>query len=182
VWGWGQNQFGQIQPKSTDSYLSEVTQIVDAGISLIETSPDNSFAITDDYELKAWGNTAFDQLVSGTLDASTGIYTLHQDVVHAALGQGVIAYLDTNGDLMTAGLNDSGQLGRSSDDQTVASSASVTLPVEDTITSIVSGDRHFVYLTEVDEFYGFGDNRQGALGMGTTEQLNSPTLLSHNFD
>ncbi len=182
VWGWGQNQFGQINPASTAHYLSEATQVIDAGISAIETSPDNSLAISSDGALTAWGNTAFDQLASGTLDPETGIYTFNEKVTHAASGNGVIAYLDISGALMTAGLNDSWQLGRSTGDQIIASAAAVTLPKVDAITSIASGDRHFVYLTEADEIYGFGDNSQGALGMDAIERIDSPTLLTPNFD
>jgi alpha-tubulin suppressor-like RCC1 family protein len=182
VWGWGQNTFGQVSPAFVDSYLPVATLIIDSNVVAITTSPDNSLAITSTGELQAWGNTAFDQLESGILDPETGVYTLGQGVAHATLGNGFIAYLDGSDVLMTAGLNDSGQLGRDTGTQTVSSAALVTRPVSDPIVTFVSGDRYLVYLTDTDEFYGFGDNSQGALGVGAVEQLNSPTLLTPNLN
>lgn len=178
VWGWGQNNLGQVNPASTATYISKATRIIETGVSKIATSPDNSLAITDTDELKAWGNTAFDQLNLGILDPSTGIYALAQNIAHATLGNGFIGYLSKSDSLMTAGLNDSGQLGRDTGTQKIASTAVVEREATGAITAIVSGDRHLVYTTEKNELYGFGDNRHGALGAGETAQLAAPVLLT----
>ena len=111
-----------------------------------------------------------------------GIYTLSQNVVSATLGNGFIAYLEEGGALMTAGLNDSGQLGRDTGSQLVASAAAVARPVSDAISAIVSGDRHLVYRTEINQIYGFGDNRSGALGGGMIPEFTMPALLVSNLN
>ena len=177
VWGWGQNGLGQINPSAESRYVSEAIQIIDSGIVSIATSPDNSLAITDSGELKVWGNNAFDQLSSGMLDPVSGIYTLSENAVSATLGNGFIAYLKEDDALMTAGLNDSGQLGRDTGSQLVDSAAAVERPVADAISAIASGDRHLVYRTETNQIYGFGDNRLGALGGGLIPKFMLPALL-----
>ena len=181
VWGWGQNRFGQAAPALTTDSLSEATRIIDSNIVKVATSGDNSLAITDSGELIAWGNTAFDQLKSGTPDVDAETHILGQNVTSAVLGNGFIAYLSDDG-LTTAGLNNSGQLGRDTKGQMIAPAATVTRPDTGAITNIISGDRHSVYLTEAGEFYGFGDNRQGALGFGITTQLATPTRLTSNLN
>ena len=157
-------------------------EIIPSGVVAISVSPDNSVAILNTGELRAWGNTAFEQLSGGVLAPTTGIYNLTTGVVHATAGNGFIAYLDENNKLLTAGLNDAGQLGRNTSEALFASFDSVDLPTVDTIAALVSGDRHLVYLTFSSEFYGFGDNSQGALGAGATTLLPVPSLLTPNID
>ena len=182
VWGWGDNTFRQVNPASANFQLDAATEIIPSGVVSVSVSPDNSLVILNSGELKAWGTAAFEQLTDGVFDPSTGIYSLSMDVVRATAGNGFIAYLDESNNLSTAGLNDAGQLGRDTGGAMIASAGSVALPTADTIVSLVSGDRHLIYLTVAEEIYGFGDNSQGALGKGITEQLSTPTLLTPNLN
>ena len=182
VWTWGDNTFGQVNPTSANFQLNVATEIIPSGAVDVSGSPDNSLAILDTGELKAWGNTAFEQLADGVFDSSTGIYSLATNVVQAIAGNGFIAYLNESNNLLTAGLNDTGQLGRDTGEAMVAPVGLVPLPSADTIHTLVSGNRHLVYLTVTNELYGFGDNSQGALGKGVTEQLLIPTLLTTNLN
>jgi len=180
VWGWGNNALGQVAPASSDVQIATAVQIIASGAADINTSPDMSMAILDNGELLAWGNTAFEQFAGGTA-ASTGLFKLSENVLNATIGNGFIACVAGSGSLLTAGLNDAGQLGRDTAAAVAAPIAPVTLPTADSITALVAGDRHLVYTTNASELYGFGDNRQGALGAGNTQSFIIPTLLNANL-
>jgi alpha-tubulin suppressor-like RCC1 family protein len=182
VWAWGDNRFGQSDPGRSEFSLSSPVQIVSENATGIYASPDASLALLENGSLLGWGNSSFGQLGAISTESRAPV-TLATNVVHAAVGNGFVAYVTGANELYTAGLNHHGQLGRDTASAQIASVDLVTLLTIDGIMDLAVGDRHLIYLTNSNEnpLYGFGDNRFGALGEGSAPKVSTPTLLTHNL-
>lgn len=182
VWSWGDNRHGEVNPTSMALKLSDPVQIIAGGAAQINAAPDVSLVLMDNGELLGWGNTSFGQLGNVTT-ISDGIISLANNVAHFTGGNGFVAYVTESNQLLTAGLNESKQLGRDTGIAALSVFDLVSLPSNDTIRSISAGDRHLVYSTNQlgAKVFGFGDNRQGALGQVPASLVATPTELSPNF-
>ena len=170
VWAWGDNRLGHADPASPAQVLSAPVEVIESGVIALDSSSDLSLALRNDGTLLAWGNSCFGQL--GALnEAAVWVISVNNgsEISAFAAGNGFIAYVTSDGILFTAGLNDRGQLGRSTEGDIV--SAPSAYGVDDTIIQLRAGDAHTLYLSDLDSLHGFGDASRGAL-----DGVNPPSI------
>jgi len=132
-------------------------------------------ALTDAGDVICWGSNYIDQFSNGTTSSNTWpVYVsgLESTAVAVSAGQRhTCALLDT-GRVQCWGWNSGGVLG---DGTSTNSSLPVTiLGLNDDIVAISAGDRHNCVLTDSGAVRCWGQNYQGQLGDGTTNNSKSP--------
>ncbi|MCL1897479.1 MAG: FG-GAP-like repeat-containing protein [Micrococcales bacterium] len=182
VWTWGYNSRGQLGDGSlvARSYPVQVRDSTSnlTGVTTLETSLYNAYAIKADGTLWAWGQNNLGQLgVGDTNDRSLATRVGSLANVTAVAQDVSSAYaLRTNGpnvEIWSWGDNSNGQLGRG----TVANPTipgQVTLGLSKEVWS-TSGRAH-VLLTD-GAIRAWGRNDYGQLGDGTTTDRNSPQVV-----
>ena len=185
LFGWGVNQYGQLGSPSvrTHNQLSPVAipffnNIV---IKALRVERDHSIALTVDGRLFQWG-----RLYSHLDIASTHIQVspiespFFKDIVIKAHCQGAshsIA-LTVDGRLFGWGQNVCGQLGIGSTDSQLSP---VEIPFfkqnDIDIKALYTGAAHSIALTVDGRLFGWGLNRWGQLGIGTTDSQLSPVEI-----
>ncbi len=147
---------------------------------------DTSYALTTDGQVFAWGLNHFGQLGNGHHDLTS--YPQAVITNGALAGRKVTAIsagmlhclaLTTDGQVLAWGLNEFGQLG---DGTTNNSSVPVAVDVGGalagkTVTAIAAGASGSLALTAAGEIFGWGYNQSGALGDGTNLACRSPVAV-----
>jgi hypothetical protein len=190
IWTWGSNIDGQLGLGDNTDRLSPVQVGTATDWSYIGAGAFHSFAIKTDGTLRAWGWNAFGQLgiafgdtTSRNSPAPVGIDT-DWDTVTGGFGHSIA--LKTDGSLRTWGLNEVGQLGRTSSEICLDLPCSTSPGQVGTDTdwiAISRGRDHSVALKfEVTEYtlWTWGYNESGQLGDCTTIDRNSPVETSVN--
>jgi uncharacterized repeat protein (TIGR02543 family) len=195
LFSWGGNSSGQlgkndIVDSKTPYQITSFFELKEGEkIIKIDAESDNSSAITSDNRLFIWGENYFGQIGNGsTTDQKkpldiTGRFSLESDENIALFSQGYShsATLTSKGRLFTWGYNLNGQLGNQS-------TASQNIPIEITsfynlntnekITKIEIGFHRSAFLTSQNRLFVWGNNSQGQLGTGNTNQLTVPVDIT----
>ncbi len=161
----------------------------------IAAGGDHSLAVTSTGQLYAFGLNEFGQLGiatnSGTTSANStptlvSLPGASGPVIQIAAGEDHSLAVTSTGQLYAFGLNESGQLGRATnngDRNPNPTPALINLSgASGPVTQVAAGGNHSLAVTSTGQLYAFGDNAFGQLGIatnsGTTSANPTPTLVS----
>ncbi len=174
---WGSNSSGQLgNGRTTFSEPVPVGVVgLDSGVVQISSGGDHTCALTDAGAVKCWGSNAVGELGDGTTTDSP------TPVDAAGLGSGIrtvraggshTCAVKSGGSLVCWGANGDGELGDGSTDNRLE-------PVDvrglsSGVFDVATGNFHTCAITEFRGLKCWGDNIDGQLGIGTTENSDVP--------
>jgi len=181
---WGYNNSGQLGHGLTNKKSLTAVNVVglNYGVKAIDASKANSCAITDSGYMRCWGFNSHGQLGSGTRNNSLiPVNVLDSsglplaNITAVAMGQLHTCALidpedDDNGGVKCWGANGNRQLG-----QSIGASISLTpvdvIDLSTDVKAIAAGHKHSCALKTDGTVKCWGNNQQGQLGHGGTEQF-----------
>merc|ERR1712100_591876 len=177
LFSFGFNQYGQLGLRNNQkrNYISPrfISSLKD--VEFIECGGAHTFCKTLNNEIFCWGYNGYSQLGLENRDnQNTPILCSllsNEDVVDIKCGYYHTLVLTSNGDVLSCGNNEYGELGRETNDN-----YSSFQKIEDLseIIRIECGSSHSVCIDINNYLYIFGDNRFGQLGLGDTDKRNKP--------
>ena len=180
VWGWGDNQYGQLGDGTTTTRLTPVEISALAGAREVTTAYTFSTAVMNDGTVRAMGYNSSGQLGDGTGTTRTTPVTVGVD-----LGCGWLSIevngTDTHfarkadGTVWTWGDNRGGQLG---DGTTTDQTTPRQLTSLSDVRTFSSGYDHMFAIKSDGTVWAMGDNSQGQLGDGTTTSRLTPVHIA----
>jgi uncharacterized repeat protein (TIGR02543 family) len=204
LFGWGNNQFGQLTFDTKDdvlspqliniNYLLEETEI----IIDVEASSFSSYVITNKGNIYSWGKNNFGQLgIGNTNDTNkptkiSNLSNLADPVVKLYTSKSfdeltlrnepfVVAQTKAN-KLYSWGRNNNGQLGLGNfSDTSTPSLININFNSGEEIIDISLGTSHALVLTNQKRILVWGRNNKGQLGLNNKDNKNTPTLISSSF-
>ena len=183
LWAWGENGSGQLGIGPGFFRVLNPTQVgTNTNWLSAAAGSSHTVAIQSDGSLWAWGNNCCGQLGDGTaVDADTprriGTET-NWWRVFSGISHNVA--LKTDGSLWAWGDNGSGQLGIRS--TIFRTNTPVRVGTNTNWVSIACGYSYTMALTSDGRLWAWGENSEGALGIGTLRNTNAPTAVGTNTD
>jgi alpha-tubulin suppressor-like RCC1 family protein len=178
VWSWGLNDSGQLGIGNyfTAYYPVQVPNMTN--VVAVAAGGGHTLALKADGTVWAWGSTSFGQLGIGTIGGSSnipvqvkGVYGqgMLTDVIAISAGSAFSLALKADGTVYAWGMNSLGQLGN----MNVNSNFQYPVPINDSdVTGIVAIaanlQNHCLAIRHDGKAIGWGDNREGQLGDGTS--------------
>ena len=145
-------------------------------VEFIECGGFHVFYKTLNNEIYCWGFNDYGQLGlenNTKQDAPILCSSLsNEDIVDIKCGDYFTLVLTLNGDVLSCGYNEEGQLGRETSDKYSSSFAKIEDLPE--ITRIECGLYHSLCIDVYNDLYVFGENRFGQLGLGDTNNRYKP--------
>jgi alpha-tubulin suppressor-like RCC1 family protein len=194
LYAFGSNSFGQLGI-ATNSGTTKATSTpalvslpgASGPVTQIATGGYHSFALTGTGQLYAFGvnvggelgnTTNVETTIANPTPALVGLPGASGPVTQIAGGLLHSLVVTSTGQLYAFGLNTSGQLGSSTNNETGKANPTptlVTLPgASGAVTQIAAGQAHSLAVTSTGQLYGFGDNAYGQLGSATNNGTNKP--------
>jgi len=192
VYGWGNNQFGQLGELSNSSSnivnlthyfeLSTNEDIIDIALGDFHSS-----ILTSEGHLFAWGSNAQGQIGDETTNSRyipvevSQHFNLNQDerLIDIESGAGNMMALTSEGRVFSWGYNDYGQVGlgptNSAYTEAVDITDSLNLSLNEEVQKISIGYHHSAILTSNGRILLWGYNNVGQLGNGTIASVFMPT-------
>ena len=177
VYAFGENGYGQLGDGTTTNQSSPVSvdfgEPADLGLGL-----NYSLVLLGTGNVVSKGENFYGQLGDGTyVDKAefTEISGFTDSVQSIAVGSQFSVALLGNGELMTWGRNNFGQLGLGTATATYSSPTAVT--AISGVAEIVAGTGHVVARLSNGDVYTWGRNDNGQLGQGDTVARNTPTQI-----
>ncbi|HEY7144930.1 MAG TPA: hypothetical protein VH637_11825 [Streptosporangiaceae bacterium] len=184
VFGWGDNEFGQVGTGSVNAaeYDSPVAVTLPASTVQVAASPDDFFsaAVLAGGTLETWGNNTFGQVGDATTTKRYAPFAVPglSHIIQVAVGGGHVLALDSAGTVWSWGNNTNGQLGNGTTSQIEGSNPTpVPVPGLHGIVQITAGDEFSMALRGDGSVWVWGRNNSGQLGDGTTVDRDSPEQL-----
>jgi alpha-tubulin suppressor-like RCC1 family protein len=178
VYAFGYNRYGQLGLVDSQNRTSPTKIPTLAGAKAIAAGQYHSLVLLENGDVYSFGSSSYGQLGLGDTEnhgAPTKIPNLSAAKAIAAGGDHSLVLLE-NGDVYSFGYNGNGELGLG--DRGVSAYRVVPEKIPDfSGVKIAAGCRHSLALSENGEVYAFGDNGSGQLGLGDTEERNSPTRI-----
>ncbi|XP_065336605.1 uncharacterized protein LOC135937383 [Cloeon dipterum] len=188
VFSWGENKRGQLGLVTT-AYTKVPTKISGSleqkMIVQVACGGLHTLALTSEGEVYSFGRKIEGQLGLGT----SGDYEqpfpqkvgglLDGTIVTSVACQAISSFaLLQSGEICAWGSNINGKLGTSSTSVTKHSPSKVAGLEGVVISQIVCGAVFTLALSDDGKIYSWGENYEGQLGNGTTERVNTPTIIS----
>ena len=145
----------------------------------------HTFIIKNDGSVWACGYNIYGQLGLGISGSSakkttfTQVTTNISDVKQIACGQNHTFILKNDGSIWSCGLNDRGELGLNSDNDTYTSTfTQVTTNINNDVKQIACGGLHTFILKNDGSLWSCGNNSSGRLGLGTSGSSANKTTFT----
>lgn len=178
LWGWGNNEYGQLGIGSTELYKTTPVQIKDGTrFEKICSGQQHSLAIDEDGNLWAWGYNEYGQLGDGTTEdkltpvqikVGTKFKEIYAELVHSLA-------IDEYGNLWAWGYNGYGQFG---DGTTEDKLTPIQIKDGTKFKEIAAGEYHSLAIDEAGNLWTWGYNESGQLGNGNIEEyISTPVQI-----
>ncbi|MFA4986927.1 MAG: hypothetical protein WC712_10110 [Candidatus Brocadiia bacterium] len=169
VWAWGYNGSGQL---GTGSTTDESAPVLINGLGLcvaVATGLDHSVALSADGSVYAWGLNEYGQLGDGTTTAQDVPVPVPglANIIAIAAGSDFSTAVSASGTVYAWGNNAQGQLGVPTIPNSLTPVVVTNLSVS-TVYSLKAGQKHSFALDASGHVWSWGNNAQGALGLGDT--------------
>ena len=181
VWALGRNGSGQLgygsETWSSDTPV-KVSKI--SNIAIIEAGGNQSFAITAEGKLYAWGANNSGQLGDGTTinrNVPVSVNTT-ETIVKVSAGNSHSLFLTNEGKLYGMGRNYSGELAQ----LTTNSFIDPIIVTNRIVIEMVAGSSRSIVSVNDGSSFGMGSNSDGALGDGTSISSRQPSQLKWIFN
>jgi len=176
VIAWGQNANGQLGDNLTATKFNELnlTDVVD-----IAAGGFHSVALLSNGTVVAWGNNFDGQLGNGSSVGNSSVpvvVSILTDVQAVAAGRIHTLALRSDGTVMAWGRNDNGQLGDGT--QGTDRSTPVFVTGLNGVVAIRAGRTHSLALKSDGTVWAWGDNFNGQLGIGSTQDSLVPVQVT----
>ena len=180
LWTWGNGLSGSLGNGATTLASSPVSianrQFTALATGIVPSSKGSSVGGIDTLGAAwMWGDNSLGQLGLGTTNSQSSPMAVAGNRQFAALNRNGRA-IDLNNQPWSWGDNTYGQLGLGTTNQQSSPVSVVGLPA--TITKIVSGGVHTLFLTQSGAVYSVGQNTSGQLGDGTSISRSLPVAVS----
>jgi len=204
IFTWGYNLYGQLGDGTTDnqSVPTEITNqfsiLSGEIITQVSLGYEYSSGITSSGRIFTWGRNDNGQLGDSTTinksiprEIGYNIFNIirnplpaSENITQVFLGYGYSSAITSSGRIFTWGSNWYGQLGD-------GTSTDILIPTEithqfglllgETITQVSLGYGHSAAITSSGRIFTWGNNWDGQLGDGTTDNQSVPTEITHQF-
>ncbi len=171
LYGWGDNNKGQVTPNSKDKIIFTPTKIMD-GIKSVSAGDTHTVAVAVDGTVYGWGSNTYGELVAA--GAGKGAAVLATGAVDAAAGDGFTAIVTSSGALYVCGNNENGQLGIGGYNDM----STLYMAVDKDVVEVEAGNDHLVVLKKDGTVWTAGLNDSGQLGLGNFRTRNNLTKTS----
>jgi len=178
VFAWGENSYGQLGDGTTTNHSSPVTvdfgRPQDLGLGL-----NFSLVLLGTGNVMVKGDNFYGQLGDGTYINKSNLIEIggFEDAVQSiAVGDHFGVALLSNGNLMTWGRNNFGQLGHGTSTPTY--NVPTTISSLTNVVEIAAGSGHVLARLSNNDVYAWGRNDNGQLGLGDIAHRDSPTKIS----
>lgn len=191
LWGWGDNQSGQVGNNVIDTDYSSPVQVgALTNWKQLASSVYNTFATKTDGTLWAWGDNMRYQLGIGSTDTflkatvpiQVGTLTNWRLV---SCGYRNVAAIKTDGTLWTWGMNQYGQIGNSTYwnvNSSIAYSSPNQVGALTDWRNVGIGYQFMAGIKTNGTIWSWGYNNNGALGNNTTVNYSSPIQIGSSTD
>jgi len=182
VWCWGFNSEGQLGNGTTvNSLVPTPVSGLSSGVKSIAAGTTHNCAITQAGGLKCWGYNGYGQLGDGTSGSfetePVQVDGLLSGVMAVSVGQFHTCAITDAGAAKCWGRNTDGQLGNGNS-PSVSTTPSSVVGLSSGATAITSGRYHSCALIGTGSVKCWGDNSEGQLGDGTTDDSDTPVIVS----
>jgi alpha-tubulin suppressor-like RCC1 family protein len=186
---WGKNIYGQLGNGTTETSSSVVNvQGLSVDSLVVSAGENHSCAVVNTHGTpspgsdgaKCWGDNFSGQLGDGTTvdrNIPVPVGGLTGEVRSVAAGGSHTCTLTSTG-VWCSGANESGQLGNGTTSATPVPGVVQVSGLAGTQNAIVAGSAHSCALSQADDLRCWGDNGQGRLGNGTTDNASTPVAVT----
>jgi alpha-tubulin suppressor-like RCC1 family protein len=179
VWGWGNNNGGQLGDGTTTE-RNVATQVVNlTGVTAIAPATYHVLALRSDGTVWAWGDNTYGELGDGTYTGRTtpGQVSGLTNIIAIGAGERFSMALKADGTVWTWGDNGYDELGGST-----GGNVPGQVPSLSGIVAIAAGNIHAMALKSDGTVFCWGDNTGGELGNGTTTDSATPQQVPNLTD
>eukprot|EP00667_Euglena_gracilis_P000775 EG_transcript_775 len=179
----GMNLYGQLGINNTlTPYTTPQRTLLLSNVTSLALGIYHSVAIANSGKYYAWGLNRVGQLGTGDLNTKV-VPTLvtppnGRPVVRIVSGYATVAFLTDDGTWYMSGANQYGQLGDLSLGSAVSTPTPFPLLGNQKVVRMAAGQYHWAGVTENGSWYVWGYNYDGELGLGTTDDVNTPRLFT----
>ncbi len=157
----------------TEVFLPTHEKITD-----VVTNNGSTFLRSESGQWYACGNNMYSQLGLGhesDVNVPTEVFLpTHEKIIAVVTDNGSTFMLSVSGQWFACGNNQHRQLGLGFG-SSVTSLILVSLPINEKIASIITGNDSTFLRSESGQWYACGNNRRGQLGLGHANKVNAPT-------
>ena len=189
VWSCGNNTYGQLGLNDTDNrtIFTQVTTNINNDVKQVACGAHHTFILKNDGSLWSCGRNYYGQLGLGEKGGSDAdIHTsftqvttnINNDLKEVVCGIYHTFILKNDGSIWSCGLNDRGELGLNSDNDTYTSTfTQVTTNINNNVKQVACGNNHTIILKNDDSIWATGYNNYGNLGLGITTNQTTFTII-----
>ena len=176
---WEYNNYGQLGNGSSGNYEKSVSPIkIMENVAAVSLGAWHSAAITKDGSLYMWGENSDGQLGNGSTTNRSTPVKIMENVATVSLGAWHSAAITKDGSLYMWGYNNYGQLGNGSSGNYEKSVSPIK--IMENVAAVSLGAWHSAAITKDGSLYMWGENSDGQLGNGTTNNLTRPQRIAVN--
>jgi len=178
LWGWGKYWRGQLGDSVADRCGRPVKILYD--VAFVSAGASRTTLITSNGTLLTSGNRSVSQADDNTNEehrntVNRGFMEIMEDVIYVSAGMVYTMVITSDNVLWGWGYNRDGQL--DDDGATEVRSNPIPMKIMDDVVAVSTGGEHTMAITSDGILWGWGSNRFGQLGDGTTSESHSPVQI-----